>query len=264
LGGVVKSAVILGAGRSGTSLLAGLFHKNIYFAGNQLWPPTASNPLGYFEDVEINGINEDLLDKVAPWRPRGIAGAAWPLHRDRPRYTQRWLSTLPTGTTICSDAALDDRMAKQTSCRPYMFKDPRFCYTLTAWAPHLAEDTLYLCVFREPQRTVDSIMKIIREERYLRDLSLTTQGAYRYWEAAYRNVLHLRGEIGGEWLFLHYDEILDGRSIPILQDQLGASVDVDMIRPELRRSVMAGKMERSAGTLYQELSELSMAKYSRS
>ncbi len=260
----MRNALVLGAGRSGTSLVAGLFHNSSYFAGENLWPPTASNPLGYFEDVEINSINEDLLNKVAPWRPPGVVGALWPLHRDRPRYSQRWLSRLPTGTVVRSDAALDARMARQASYRPYLFKDPRFCYTLPAWAPHLAPDTLFLCVFREPQRTVDSIIKITRQERYLRDLSMSVQDAYEYWEAAYRNVLCQRAAVGGEWLFLHYDEVLEGRSIPILEERLGASVDREMLRADLSRSTYAGSVVSSAEELYQQLIQLSMLKYSPS
>jgi len=252
---------VLGSGRSGTSLLAGLFNNNEVFSGHRLWPPTVSNPLGYFEDEEVNYINEDLLDKVAPWRPRGVAGALWPLHRDRPRYTQRWLSTLPTGTAIHSDSALDARMARLTSVRPYLFKDPRFCYTLSAWTPHLAVGTVYLCVFREPQRTVNSIMRVVRQERYLRDLSLSVEAACRYWEAAYRSVLHQRSAIGGEWLFMHYDEILEGRAVRILEDRLDASADRDMLRADLKRSAMLGEVTQSAQRLYQELVELAKSKY---
>jgi hypothetical protein len=262
-GSAMRNALVLGSGRSGTSLLAGLFHESNYFSGENLWPPTVSNQLGYFEDVEINRINEDLLNKVAPWRPPGIVGALWPVHRDRPRYTQRWLSVLPPGTVIESDSVLDARIAQQTSCRPYLFKDPRFCYTLPAWAPHLASDTLFLCVFREPQRTVESIIRIIQDERYLRDLRLDEKGAYRYWETAYKNVLHQMGVIGGEWMFFHYDEILNGRSIPLLEERLEATVDRGMLRADLKHSTTADHAVRSAGELYRELLDLSALKYSQ-
>jgi hypothetical protein len=260
----MRNAIVLGSGRSGTSLLAGLFHASSYFSGANLWGPTESNPLGYFEDVEINNINEDLLDKVAPWRPRSIVGAVWPVHRDRTRYTQRWLTTLPAGIAIPSDAALDARMAAQTTCQPYLFKDPRFSYTLANWAPHLAADTLYVCVFREPQRTVNSILTIVRQERYLRDLRMTMAGAYRYWEAVYRSVLHHKTAVGGDWIFLHYDEIMNGDSISLLEDRLGASADRQMVRPDLKRSALAGAADGSVAALYRELCDLAERKSSRS
>ena len=119
-------------------------------------------------------------------------------------------------------------------------------------------------LLREPQRTVDSIMRILRQERYLRDLSLTAEGAFKYWEAAYRNVLHQRLTVGGEWIFLHYDEILDGNAIPILEERIGASVDREMPRAELKRSRMVEGIGLSAQQLYEELCELSVVKYSLS
>jgi hypothetical protein len=257
----MKNAIVLGAGRSGTSLLAGLFQKAGYFSGENLWPGTVSNPLGYFEDVEVNKINEDLLDKVVPWRPRGVIGAVMPFHRDRPRYSQRWLASLPAGTVIPSDARLETRMAAQTSRRPYLFKDPRFSYTLSNWRPFLAGDTVFLCIFREPNRTVNSILRIIREERYLRDLNFSAVQAYEYWRGIYESVLAQRTMIQGEWLFLHCDELLSQRSIPIVESYLEARADLTMLKPELNRSTSGGSSIASVDAVFQELLRLAEEKY---
>ncbi|MEP7022251.1 MAG: hypothetical protein ABJB47_00225 [Actinomycetota bacterium] len=259
----MRNAIVLGSGRSGTSLLAGLFQGAGYFSGDHLWGPTASNPVGYFEDREINEINEDLLDKVTPWRPRGVVGALTPIFRGRPRYSQRWLAALPAGTPIPSDPSLDKRMADQACRRPYLFKDPRFSYTLTNWRPSLAEDTVFLCIFREPQRTVNSIMKIVRDERYLRDLRMSPEKACAYWEAAYRSVLAQRHAVGGDWLFIHYDELLSRRSIPLLESHLGVRADLTMLRPDLKRSAPDAAIGPSAGRLCAELTELAEQKYAR-
>lgn len=258
---MIRNAIVLGAGRSGTSLLAGLFHEAGYYSGDNLWPATASNPLGYFEDAEINGINEDLLDKVVPWRPRGVLGALLPVLRDRPRWGQRWLAVLPEGTEIRSDPVLDSRMAVQASRRPYLLKDPRYSYTLAAWKAHLADDTVSLCIFREPQQTVNSIMKIVRAERYLWDLSMTRERAYQYWKAIYRSVLHQRCTLGGDWLFVHYDELLTRRAIPLLESHLGASANTAMLRPDLKRSATDAPAEASADRLFRRLRELAEQKY---
>jgi hypothetical protein len=257
----MRNAIVLGAGRSGTSLLAGLFQKAGYFSGEHLWPATISNPLGYFEDIEINRINEDLLDKVVPWRPRGIIGAAMPFCRSRPRYTQRWLASLPAGTVIPSDARLEMRIAAQTSRRPYLFKDPRFSYTLSNWRPFLASDTVFLCIFREPQRTVDSILRILREERYLCDLRFSAAQAYEYWRAIYESVLEQRTMVPGEWLFLHCDELLQRRSIPVIERCLEARADLAMLKPDLSRSTSQGSSVPSVDAVFQELLRLAEEKY---
>jgi Sulfotransferase family len=259
---MIRNALVLGTGRSGTSLLAGLFHSAGYFSGESLWPATISNPLGYFEDVEINAINEDLLDKVAPWRPRGLVGALLPILRDRPRWSQRWLAILPEGTQIESDPALDRRMAAQAARRPYLFKDPRFAYTLSTWMPHLAEQTTFLCIFREPQATINSIMRIVRDERYLRDLRMTPEMASKYWITMYQSILCQRHTIGGDWLFIHYDELLAGRAIPLLESHLGARADLNMLQADLKRSTMAGSAGPAADSLARTLFELAEQKYS--
>jgi hypothetical protein len=258
---MIRSSIILGAGRSGTSLLAGLFQGVGYFSGDNLWPGTVSNPLGYFEDAEINAINEDLLGKVTPWRPRGLLGAALPVLRDRPRWSQRWLATLPEATDIPFSRKLDRRMSRQTSRQPYLFKDPRFSYTLPAWIPHLATGTAFICVFREPQRTVNSIMRNVRDERYLRDLTMTPERACRYWEAVYRSVLHQHRAIGGSWLFVHYDELLSGRAIPVLESCLGAPANMTMLQAGLNRSTADGYTTSAADELYGVLSGLADQKY---
>lgn len=252
---------MLGAGRSGTSLLAGLFGNSCYFAGDNLWPVTKANPAGYFEDAEINSINEDLLDKVVPWRPRGIIGAALPILRSRTRWSQRWLATVPEGTEIRSTHTLNRRIKAQTDRRPYLFKDPRFCHTLAAWGPYLAKDTVFLCVFREPQFTVNSIIKIVRDERYLRDLRVTEDRAYLYWEAMYRGALYQRQLVGGEWIFVHYDELLTQRAIPFLEDHLGVSANLAIIRPGLNRSTVEASVGESADSLCRTLLELAETKY---
>ena len=258
---MIRSAIVLGAGRSGTSLFAGLFQGVGYFSGDNLWPGTVSNPLGYFEDAEIDAINEDLLGKVMPWRPRGVLGVGLPVLRDRPRWSQRWLATLPEAIDIPSSRKLDRRISRQTSCQPYLFKDPRFSYTLPAWIPHLAADTAFICVFREPQRTVNSIIRTVRDERYLRDLTMTPERACRYWETVYRSVLNRRRAIGGCWLFVHYDELLTGRAIPVLESCLGASANRTMIQASLNRSTAHGYTTPAADELYRVLSGLAEQKY---
>jgi len=57
----MKNCIILGSGRSGTSMLAGCLAKSGYFMGDNLYPAREANPKGFFEDPEINAINEMLI-----------------------------------------------------------------------------------------------------------------------------------------------------------------------------------------------------------
>jgi hypothetical protein len=56
-----RNLFILGSGRSGTSMVAGLFRNAGYFMGDKLHEPRHSNPLGFFEDAAVNNINESIL-----------------------------------------------------------------------------------------------------------------------------------------------------------------------------------------------------------
>ena len=62
--------IILGSGRSGTSLVTGLFAKAGYNQGTRLSGPNEGNPKGRFEDRQVNYTNEIILSQVMPDRPR--------------------------------------------------------------------------------------------------------------------------------------------------------------------------------------------------
>src|SRR5690349_12501793 len=114
-----RNCLILGSGRSGTSMLAGTLCGAGYYMGEHLVPANEANPKGFFEDDEINAINEALLAPLTP--------------RRRPAYGWRWLASVPVGTPFACPPELGQRIQAQTARAPFCFKDPRFCYTLPAW-----------------------------------------------------------------------------------------------------------------------------------
>jgi hypothetical protein len=48
-----KSILVLGSGRSGTSLASGILSKAGYYMGENLMPATHTNPKGFFESFDI-------------------------------------------------------------------------------------------------------------------------------------------------------------------------------------------------------------------
>src|SRR5437588_10528992 len=101
-----RDLLVLGCGRSGTSLAAGLFRAAGYFQGEELHPARDSNPLGFFEDVEVNDINEALLAPILPARQlrQGVEYLA-----DAPTSGQRWLARIPLDQQI---AAAPDQLKR--------------------------------------------------------------------------------------------------------------------------------------------------------
>jgi hypothetical protein len=212
-----------------------------------------ANPKGFFEDPEINSINEELLAPLVPRRPRGPARR---LFRKRPGEGARWLARVPVATELVPPApALRSRIDEQVSHEPYCFKDPRFSYTLPYWRP-LLRDPVFVCVFREPNRTAHSILTECRTEGYLRHVAYGYRDALETWTLMYRHVLERHLASGGEWLFLHSEQVLSGEATPFLERALEAAVDRGFPHSALMRSPAAGNVPPETGRLYRRLCDL--------
>lgn len=232
-------------------MLAGVLAGGGYYMGDNLWPARDANPKGFFEDVEINSINEELIAAVTPARPRRPLGL---LYHHRPVQWQRWLAEVPLGTTMAVDERTAMRIARQTQRGPFCFKDPRFCYTLPAWRPYL-RSAAFVCIFRSPAETVASILKDCRQAPYLRDLRMSRSRVLLLWNLVYRHVLDTHRS-SGDWLFVHYDQILDGSAAPRLEALLGIEGDWRFPEASLRRSTPAGQPSAEAQATYVELCRL--------
>ena len=184
---------MLGSGRSGTSLLAGSLARAGYHVGDDLIPASDANPTGFFEDREVNAINEMLLAQVTPARPPGAPPAGdTALWGPETLWGWRWLAPVPLGTRVPRPAALADRMEAALAPRPFALKDPRFCVTLDAWRPLLPDGTAFLCVFREPARTARSIVRVGAEGVYLHGYRLDFRQAVDLWTLMYQHALAAR------------------------------------------------------------------------
>src|SRR5262249_6518261 len=147
-----------------------------------------------------------------------------------------------------------ERMRTQTSLKPFCFKDPRFCYTLPVWRPFLA-DAVFLCVFRDPARTVTSILKECRTAAYLEGLPMDYAGAIEVWTLMYRHVLEIH-RLVGEWLFFHYDQLFRDPSLDKLEEALGARTNRRFADSRLQRSPAQGSAGEAAQVVYDHLCAL--------
>jgi hypothetical protein len=249
----LRNCLILGAGRSGTSLAAGVLSQQGYFMGTDLYSPDQGNPKGYYESWLINSINEDLLAQVISSRPRLPFSNI--LFRRRPPRDQRWLSCLHKRMTFKPTESITHRIETVTSQKPFCFKDPRFCYTLSVWRPFVG-DPLYLCVFRDPSRTAHSLIKECqRVPDYAKFIS-TYSEAFCLWEAMYRYVLEVHYSQGGDWIFAHYEQFLDGSVFKRLGQALGVRLDADFADRTLSRSKAGEEIPETALVLYRRLCRL--------
>lgn len=250
-----RNCLILGSGRSGTSMAAGILAHARYFMGEELWPADIGNPKGYFEDREVNKINDELIAPVAPKTPpRGLRKL---LLGDIPMlgHYQHWVAVLHPSVSIRCPLAMNARIAAVTARQPFCFKDPRFSYTLPAWRPHIG-DALLLCVFRDPGVTASSMVRECQRADHMKGTEVDERWAIKVWEAMYRYILDVHYPRGGDWLFVHYDQLLDHSVDTELERRLGVRIDRAFAAAELNRSRPGVAVPRRTARLYERLCAL--------
>lgn len=249
----MKNVIILGSGRSGTSLVAGCLAKAGYFMGQELLAANDSNPKGFYEDVEVNAVNEALLKDVARSRLPLIGNL---LQKHIPLDSQRWLLALNSHPVFKHpDSSVKSRMLKLVANKPFCFKDPRFSYTLPVWMPVL-ENTVFVVVFRDPARTAASIVKECREDSRLHSLRVDTSRALAVWTAMYSNILSLSID-RGQVLYFHYDQAFTSEGLGKLANFTGATIDMSFPDRELSRSKGSATVDGQAQEIYARLIEKS-------
>ncbi len=248
----VKNCIIMGSGRSGTSLAAGILSRSGYYMGEKLNPANITNPKGQFEDREVNSINEEILAPIVASRPEQGIGK-W-LYRSRPQTGQRWLARVPVDTRISGSADIAVRIRKIVGCEPYCLKDPRFSYTLPVWKPFLG-DPVFMCVFRHPAVTVSSILKQKKTVPHLKNFAINAQQAFMVWEMMYSHILENHVPAGGKWLFFHYNQLLDGAAYAAMESSLNVKVDPGFADPRLSRSQPTRRVNKRCFDLYRRLND---------
>jgi hypothetical protein len=243
-----RDLFILGCGRSGTSMVAGLFRSAGYFHGTKLHEPRPSNPRGFFEDAEVNDINETLLSPLVPER-RGQGTIEY--LADAPGRGQKWLARIPVDPEISPAPGENDRIGGILSNRPFCLKDPRFCYTLHLWR-NRAPNARMICVFRHPQIVVASILQEISIMPYLENFALSVRQAFELWRLMYSHVLR-RHALTGDWLFVEYNDLFLSPVLDRLADFSEAPIDRAFPARELDRSKGIPAVDPVALELYNEL-----------
>jgi len=242
----------MGSGRSGTSLAAGILSKVGYYMGENLMPPTIANPKGFFESFEIEQINEDILRKVVYEIPALIDR----FMRKNLAKGHYWLSKVSLRKRMKTDEFINERIRKEIAKVPFCFKDPRFSYTLPVWRPFLPDNTIFICIFRHPTATSKSIFKQMRNSPKLEYLKYNFNDTLKLWELMYSHILH-KHCADGDWLFIHYNQLLEEEGLHRIQRFTGAQLDRTFPEKKLNRSTpddinLPGNVEK----IYDKLCEL--------
>lgn len=253
----MKNCLILGSGRSGTSMMGGILHQAGYFLGDDLYPGRDSNPKGFFENAEINGINEKILEEYDSFQgklKRRFLGRSTIY---APGTGQHWLMSLEKEVDIvCENAKLLKRIENAVQKQPFGYKDPRFSYTLPVWKKYLPEDTKFIVMFRAPDVTANSIVKECTTVKYLNSLKMDYTIAMESWVSVYKHVFKHYEMDKGNFIFLHYDQIYHGDGLEQLERFLDTSFDHSFVEKSLKRSQNHHHVSPEAQDVYRQLCQL--------
>lgn len=253
----MRNIIILGTGRSGTSMVAATFRSSGAFMGDRLIPATPSNPHGYYEDRGIARLNDDLIRRLL-----GRPFLGWRIRR----------RVFPTVHTVHSAFFLaaprrlrqiqptEDEASRIRSFirrAPFCYKDPRFSVTLPIWLPYLPENTGFIVVFRDPMRTIESMLRDAKEQ-YDPPLPITSNWGYVCWLRTYSRLLGF-SEISRNWMFISYDAMIDRSATASLSEFASAPLDFSQIDRSTSRSSVhewpISRIARSCRDVYKRLCE---------
>ncbi|MGB2695371.1 MAG: sulfotransferase [Dehalococcoidia bacterium] len=203
--------IVTGAGRSGTSAVARVLHESGVRMGTDFHPASDFNPVGFYEEMEIRLLNEQMLTELGManfWRPT------------------RW----PSRSTVLAIArGYRDKMRSAVSRATEGWKDPLFAVTLEAWLSHLPSAPQIVLCLRSPDSFADSTAR-----RY----GLVERDASRQrWAQQYRRLLNVIRDYELDVTCVEYDELIE-RPEPVvaaLSKFVGQQLSATYVDPPLRR-----------------------------
>lgn len=148
-----KNIIIVGMPRSGTSMTASIFAKNGYFVTNdedtELRTGDEHNPLGYWEAKSLIKSNSEIF-KAAGFN-----------------HDNTWLYDAITSLEANKIHSLKHSnehkalVEKFNKTPPWVWKDPRLCYTLSYWWPLIdPSSTKVLLLTRNPKEIYQSFIRL--------------------------------------------------------------------------------------------------------
>ena len=137
---MLKTVIILGMHRSGTSLTSNILIKLGVNMGDNLYGKTFSNPFGHFEDMDFFELNEDILISAGGNHLEPPKQDAIELQFDK--FKDKIKNTI-------------ENKAKNSL---YGWKDPRTCLTFNLFLPYVENPYIIYCK-RDANEIAQSLFK---------------------------------------------------------------------------------------------------------
>jgi len=155
-----QAVVVLGSGRSGTSLLMQVLRElGMSTGGGTLVPASGSNPEGFLEDAEIVEVHKTLLTEL------GTTPAS-PL-------PDSWLDTPATRTARKQLRQIIQQRVEQAGDKVWGFKDPRTTTFMPLWVKLFNQPGFkprYLLAVRDPASVIASLREQVQRDDAINEL----------------------------------------------------------------------------------------------
>ena len=176
-----EGIVITGMHRSGTSMVAALVQMlGVSQLGQKPMKPAADNPDGFWEDLALQKISDDLL---------AASGYSW-----RNLGGEMTSKASKVNETLIATARKDVYQLRQDIGEPWFIKDPRICLVFEEWSRILLLKAPVIFIVRDPHDVASSLMQ--------RD-SIAQQEALALWYRYNRTFLNSLRNVKN--LVLDYD-----------------------------------------------------------
>ncbi len=219
-GSGMKNTIVIGMPRSGTSMTAAIFARQGYFlaadTNEELRPGDEHNPEGYFEAAGLVERNVHLFRRVGY-----TAHNSWLFQA----ITDLQADQLHTLERTHTDAQFVGTYEQHS---PWLWKDPRLCYTLGYWWPLLNPDTTRVLVLRRrPEETWNSFLRLEWREYNENERADVYQRINHHLTAAMKTIERL----AIPHIVVHYDEYSQApvAAADRINGCMGLQLDVDAL-----------------------------------
>jgi hypothetical protein len=176
--------IIIGMGRSGTSLVSSVLQKSGLFIGDSLLGATPHNINGHFENVDFYNFHKKALAFLS-------------------LNTDGWV--LQTIEELNNEFEIEAReIIKQNSREQWGWKDPRTTLFLPFWEK-LIPEAKYIFLYRNPWDVADSLFRRAKDPFMDEDPVL----ALKFWDFYNKQIINMYKKHEAESILINIDDILN-------------------------------------------------------
>jgi hypothetical protein len=242
----MKNVIILGPGRTGSSFLAGLISHNKFYINNEQIQARRAYPDGDYENPELVDYNKKLF-----------FSSGYDHHKIR--YGRS--VDISAMKNLAKGNGLEEFKAFIQKCeqnRPWLWKDPRLCYTIHFWNEFLNfNDINIIFITRDHYQIFRSYTK--------HQIPLTKREIYEKYDEQVSTVEDFLRTNGLKALRIHFNEFKDNTSlIDKLNQFLETEITMDDYKAIHRTNISKKESEMSFWLSYGfGLSKLKIARILR-